>query len=108
MKYLAPKGYPVNSIKGVKVEIDEKAIEEAGARLYYASIDENLTLLGSRAMAVVGIAESLEEAERIAESAVPHIKGELFYRRDVGARESIKKRIKLMKELGREFEPNSC
>ncbi len=108
VKYLAPKGYPVNSIKGVKVEIDEKAIEEAGARLYYASIDENLTLLGSRAMAVVGIAESLEEAERIAESAVPHIKGELFYRRDVGARESIKKRIKLMKELGREFEPNSC
>ena len=108
VKYLAPKGYPVNSIKGVKVEVDERAVEEAGARLYYASIDENLTLLGSRAMAVVGIAGSLEEAERIAESAVPHIRGELFYRRDIGTRESVGKRIRLMREFGREFEPNSC
>ncbi|WP_297497294.1 phosphoribosylamine--glycine ligase [Thermococcus sp.] len=108
VKYLAPKGYPTNPLKGVKVEVDERAVEETGARLYYASIDENLTLLGSRAIAVLGIAESLEEAERIAESAVLHIRGELFHRRDVGTKESVEKRIELMKELGREFEPNPC
>ena len=108
VKYLAPKGYPVNPVKGVTVEVDEKAIEDSGAKLYYASIDENLTLLGSRAIAVVGIADTLEEAERIAESAVPHIKGELFYRRDIGTRESVEKRIKLMQELGKELKPNSC
>ncbi|AIU68975.1 phosphoribosylamine--glycine ligase [Thermococcus eurythermalis] len=108
VKYLAPKGYPVNPVKGVKVEIDEKAVEDAGAKLYYASIDENLTLLGSRAIAVVGIADTLEEAERIAESAVPHIKGELFYRRDIGTRESVEKRIRLMQELRREFKSNPC
>ncbi|CAI1493018.1 Phosphoribosylamine--glycine ligase [Thermococcus nautili] len=108
VKYLAPKGYPTNPVKGVKVEVNEKAVEEAGARLYYASIDENLTLLGSRAIAVVGIADNLEEAERIAQRAIPHIKGELFYRRDVGTRESVEKRIELMKEFGKEFEPNPC
>ncbi len=108
VKYLAPRGYPVNPVRGVKVEVDERAIKETGARLYYASIDENLTLLGSRAIAVVGIAESIEEAERIAESAVQYIKGELFYRRDVGTRESVEKRIRLMKEFGKEFEPNPC
>lgn len=108
VKYLAPKGYPVNPVKGVTVEVDEKAIEDSGAKLYYASIDENLTLLGSRAIAVVGIADTLEEAERIAESAIPHIKGELFYRRDIGTRESVEKRIKLMQELGKELKPNSC
>ncbi|NJE49868.1 phosphoribosylamine--glycine ligase [Thermococcus sp. 9N3] len=108
VKYLAPKGYPTNPVKGVKVEVNEKAVEEAGARLYYASIDENLTLLGSRAIAVVGIGESLEEAERIAQRAIPHVKGELFYRRDVGTRESVEKRIELMKEFGKEFEPNPC
>ncbi|MCD6524795.1 MAG: phosphoribosylamine--glycine ligase [Thermococcus sp.] len=108
VKYLAPKGYPTNPVRGVKVQVDEKAVEESGARLYYASIDENFTLLGSRAIAVVGIADTLEEAEKIAESAVPHIRGELFYRRDVGTKESIEKRIKLMKELGREFELNPC
>ena len=108
VKYLAPKGYPGNPIKGVGVKVDEKAVEEADARLYYASIDENFTLLGSRAIAVVGIAENLEEAERIAEGAIPHIKGDLFYRRDIGTRKSIEKRIRVMKELGRKFKPNSC
>ncbi|ASJ11622.1 phosphoribosylamine--glycine ligase [Thermococcus thioreducens] len=108
VKYLAPKGYPLNPIKGVRVQVDEEAIVEAGARIYYASIDENFTLLGSRAIAVVGIADTLEEAGRIAEKAVPHVKGELFYRGDVGTRESVEKRIRLMKELGKDFEPNSC
>lgn len=108
VKYLAPKGYPVNPVKGVRVEVDEKAVEEAGARLYYASIDEGFNLLGSRAIAVLGIAENLEDAERIAESAVPHIRGELFHRRDVGTRESVERRTELMKKLGREFEPSPC
>ena len=108
VKYLAPRGYPTNPVTGVRVEVDEKAVGDAGARLYYASIDENFNLLGSRAIAVVGIAENLEEAEGIAESAVHHIRGELFYRRDVGTKKSVEKRIELMKELGREFEPNPC
>ncbi len=108
VKYLAPKGYPTNPVKGVRVEVDEKAVAETGAKLYYASVDENLTLLGSRAIAVVGIADTLEEAEGIAQSAIGHVKGELFYRRDVGTRESVEKRIRLMGEFGREFEPNSC
>ena len=108
VKYLAPKGYPLNPIKGVKVQVDEKAIAKTGAKLYYAAIDENFTLLGSRAIAVVGVADTLEEAEKIAEKAVPHVRGELFYRRDVGTRESVEKRIGLMREFGREFEPNSC
>ncbi len=108
VKYLAPKGYPLNPIKGVKVEVDENAIAKTGARFYYASIDEGFNLLGSRAMAVVGTAESLEEAEKIAESAVPHVKGELFYRKDIGTRESVEKRVRVMEEFGREFEPNSC
>ena len=108
VKYLAPKGYPTNPVRGVKVEVNEKAVKDVGARLYCASIDENFTLLGSRSIAVVGIGESLEEAERIAESAIPHVKGELFYRRDVGTKESIEKRIGLMREFGKEFEPNPC
>ena len=108
VKYLAPKGYPTNPVKGVRVEVDEKAVAETGAKLYHASVDENLTLLGSRAIAVVGIADTLEEAERIAQSAIGHVKGGLFYRRDVGTRESVGKRTRLMGEFGREFEPNSC
>ncbi|ASJ03849.1 phosphoribosylamine--glycine ligase [Thermococcus barossii] len=108
VKYLAPRGYPVSPVKGVKVEVNEGAIVEAGARLYYASIDESFTLLGSRAIAVVGIAESLDEAESIAQNAIGHVRGELFYRRDVGTRKSVEKRIETLRKLGKDFEPNSC
>ncbi|ADT85013.1 phosphoribosylamine--glycine ligase [Thermococcus barophilus] len=99
VKYIAPKGYPENPVRGVQIQVDEAKILESGAKIYYASIDENLTLLGSRALAVVGIADSLEEAEKIASAGIKHVKGEIFYRRDVGTRESVEKRIKIMREL---------
>ncbi|ASJ17300.1 phosphoribosylamine--glycine ligase [Thermococcus chitonophagus] len=108
VKYIAPQGYPVNPVKGVKIDIDEESIEKEGAKLIFASIDENYVLLGSRALAVVGIADTVEEAESIAERAIKYVKGPIFYRRDVGTRESIEKRIKIMRDLGKEFEPNSC
>ncbi|USS41770.1 phosphoribosylamine--glycine ligase [Thermococcus aggregans] len=99
VKYLVPKGYPTNPIKGAKVQISEDKIREEGAKVYYASVDENLTMLGSRALAIVGIADSLEEAEKIASAGIKHVKGEIFYRRDVGTKESIAKRIELMKTI---------
>ncbi|ASJ08407.1 phosphoribosylamine--glycine ligase [Thermococcus siculi] len=108
VKYLAPRGYPVSPVKGVRVEVDEVAVKDGGARLYYASIDESMTLLGSRPIAVVGIADSIGDAENIAENAVRHVKGELFYRRDVGTKGSIEKRIRIMREFGKVFEPNAC
>ncbi|WP_297435317.1 phosphoribosylamine--glycine ligase [Thermococcus sp.] len=103
VKYIAPKGYPSDPIKGVRVEIREDKIREEGARVYYASVDENFRMLGSRALAVVGIAGSLEEAERIASAGIRHVKGEIFYRADVGTRESVEKRVRIMKKLRGEW-----
>ena len=99
VKYIAPKGYPENPVKGVQIQVNEAKILEGGAKIYYASIDENLTLLGSRALAIVGIADSLEEAEKIASAGIKHVSGEIFYRKDVGTRESIAKRIEIMKAI---------
>ncbi|AFK22109.1 phosphoribosylamine--glycine ligase [Pyrococcus sp. ST04] len=108
VKYIAPEGYPVNPVRGVKVEVNEKAVAREGAKLIFASIDENYTLLGSRALAIVGVGDNIEEAEKIAQSAIKHIRGPIFYRRDVGTRGSIEKRIQIMRELGKDFEPNIC
>ncbi|WP_042702005.1 phosphoribosylamine--glycine ligase [Thermococcus sp. PK] len=99
VKYVAPKGYPTNPIKGVKLQINEDKIREEGAKVYYASIDESFTMLGSRALAIVGVADSLEEAEKIASHGIKHVNGEIFYRTDVGTQESIEKRIMIMKKL---------
>jgi len=54
---------------------------------------------GSRAVAVVGRAETIEAAEQIAQSALENIKGKLFFRKDIGTADLIQKRIDHMKEL---------
>jgi len=52
---------------------------------------------GSRTAAVVGIAETLGEAETEAEAEVSRIKGPVFHRSDIGTEKLIQKRIDHMK-----------
>lgn len=99
VKYIAPKGYPTSPVRGATLQVNEAKIREEGAKLYYASLDENFTMLGSRALAVVGVADSLEDAERIASAGIRHVDGEIFYRGDVGTKESIARRIELVKAM---------
>lgn len=98
-KYVVPEGYPENGVKDVKVEIG--AMPE-GAKVYYSSVDareDGLYLAGSRAVAVVGKASNLPEAERIAEAGVGAVKGPVFHRRDVGTAELVSKRVEMMRVL---------
>lgn len=50
-------------------------------------------------MGILGIADSLEEAEKIAEKGVGCIEGKLFHRKDVGTRRILQKRIDHMDRL---------
>jgi phosphoribosylamine---glycine ligase len=98
-KYVVPDGYPDNPVKGEKIEVGE--IPE-GVNAYYASVDERedgLHLSGSRAIAFVGIADSIAEAEKLAQSAVGAVKGPVFHRKDIGTAELVQKRVEHMKEL---------
>ena len=88
-KYVVPKGYglpqdhPEAASTSSRIEIGD--VREA--RLYYSSIDQRpdgLYMTSSRAIGVVGIADSLEEAERIAERAVSAIRGPVDHRPDIG------------------------
>lgn len=98
-KYLVPEGYPGNSVKGEKIEVGE--VPE-GVKVYYGSVDQRedgLYLSGSRAMAFVGIADSLEEAEKLAASAVGSVSGPVFYRKDIGTAQLIDQRVEMMEQL---------
>ena len=98
-KYLVPDGYPDNPLKDVRIEVGE---EVAGVKRYFASVDERddgLFLGGSRAIAMVGIADSLEEAEKLAECGASSVKGPVFYRKDIGTASVIQQKIAMMKEL---------
>ncbi|MFX1487958.1 MAG: phosphoribosylamine--glycine ligase [Promethearchaeota archaeon] len=101
-KYLAPEGYPENPTRDEKIEIDKSKLEKTGAKYYYASVyreGNNIFTTTSRAMGILGIAPSLETAEKIAEEGVECIEGKLFHRKDVGTRKLLQKRIDHMNSL---------
>ena len=100
-KYAVPDGYPTNPTAGAKVQIDE---ESAGdARLYYASVDEregDIYTTTSRSFAVVGVAETITDAEKITEKALATAGEEgLRMRHDIGTPELVQARIDHMAEI---------
>lgn len=105
-KYVVPEGYPDSPVKGVKIEIGElpKCADGQALKVYYASVDakaDGLYLAGSRAVAMVGIADDLAAAEKLAQAGVEAVKGPVFFRKDIGTAELIGKRVEMMKGLRR-------
>ena len=98
-KYTVPRGYPENPIKGKPIDISSVKNNE---NLFFGSVDyKNGSLIesGSRTIAILGIADSISEAESIAESEISLIKGPLFHRSDIGKKELIQKKIDHMKSI---------
>ena len=98
-KYAVPNGYPDSPVKGERIDISKVKNPD---QLYLASVDlENNILLesGSRTVAVVGVADTLQKAEAIAEDEIKRIEGPLFHRTDIGTNQLINKRINHMKAL---------
>jgi phosphoribosylamine--glycine ligase len=97
-KYLVPEGYPAAPAIGNPLTPGDKN----KAILYYANVEERngqLFTLTSRTLAFVGKAETLDEAEWIAEEAATSVTGKVFHRRDIGTQALLDRRIAHMKEL---------
>ncbi len=97
-KYVVPKGYPTKPESGKKISI----VGKPKSRLYYASVDKRkgrLYTSSSRALAFVGIGKTIGEAEAIAAESLSLVKGPVSYRKDIGTRELIEKRIRHMEEV---------
>ena len=62
-------------------------------------IDGALVEAGSRTVAVVGIDETIEKAEKSAQKEISKIKGPLFHRKDIGTSKLIQKKIDHMDSL---------
>ena len=106
-KYVVPKGYglpadhPDAASSRAKIEVGDVG----KARLYYSSVDkkeDGLYLSSSRAIGIVGIADTLEEARKIAEEGVKAVSGPVAYRTDIGTDALIQKRIDHMKKIRKE------
>ncbi|MDI6643926.1 MAG: phosphoribosylamine--glycine ligase [Methanobacteriaceae archaeon] len=101
-KYLVPNGYPEHGKAGQALDVKEEQIRNKGALLYYAAVnqkDHKIFTSSSRALALVGIGDSIAEAEKTCESVMGYVEGDLFHRRDVGTAALIQKRIDHINKL---------
>ena len=106
-KYVVPKGYglPADHSDAASSRAKIEVGDVGKARLYYSSVDkkeDGLYLSSSRAIGIVGIANTLEEAHKIAEEGVKAVKGPFAYRTDIGTDALIQKRIDHMKKIRKE------
>lgn len=101
-KYIVPRSYPeAKTEKGQAVEFPRDMPAEA--RLYFGDIAEEeggaLRLGGSRTAGIVGIGDTIAEAESIAEGLCEQVKGPVRFRKDIGTAALIEKRIEAMRAL---------
>ncbi|MBW2559058.1 MAG: phosphoribosylamine--glycine ligase [Deltaproteobacteria bacterium] len=103
-KYIVPGGYglpadhPDAGSTSSKIEVSDTE----GVKVYYSSVDkreDGLYMTSSRAIGIVGIADTLDSAEEMAEGAIASIKGPIDHRPDIGTKSLIDKRIQHMKEI---------
>ncbi|WP_435186364.1 phosphoribosylamine--glycine ligase [Halobellus sp. EA9] len=99
-KYAVPDGYPTDPDSGAKIAVDEETVGDA--LLFYASVDareDGLYTTTSRSFAVVGVADTIEEAERQAEDGLAAAGDGLRIRHDVGKADLVQRRIDHMNDL---------
>ncbi|NLX47056.1 MAG: phosphoribosylamine--glycine ligase [Euryarchaeota archaeon] len=101
-KYVVPSGYGTGSKAGLPVKVDERAMADAGACLYYAAVEEEdgtVLTTSSRTLGVVGMADSIEAAEAVCEAGLVHVQGDVFVRHDIGRRELVQRRVEHMRQV---------
>ncbi|MFB6114620.1 MAG: phosphoribosylamine--glycine ligase [Halodesulfurarchaeum sp.] len=99
-KYAVPRGYPTDPESGAKVTVSESNVGDA--ILFYASVDareDGVYATTSRSFAVVGLGDSIEEAESIADGALSDVGEGFRIRHDIGKPELIEQRIEHMDEI---------
>lgn len=100
-KYVVPEGYPDHPVKGCVIDLP--TLSRPGLRIYQGAVQDSdggqIELTGSRAIGVVGIGNTLAEAEQIAEDAASSISGPVFHRSDIGTSALVGRRIAHMRQI---------
>ncbi|MBC7080775.1 MAG: phosphoribosylamine--glycine ligase [Thermoplasmatales archaeon] len=101
-KYIVPCGYGYEPLENKEIEVDEKKIGEEGGKIFYASVNEKngkIYTTKSRALAILGIADEIYEAEEICDRCLKYVKGDIFVRHDIGKKETLEKKMMKMRLL---------
>lgn len=102
-KYVVPNNYPNTEAADTILKVDEEKIKDLDAQVYYAAVyqDENddVRLTSSRALGVLAVRDTIEEAEIACEEAIKYIEGDIYHRSDVATKELLNEKIKHMEEV---------
>jgi phosphoribosylamine--glycine ligase len=101
-KYVVPRDYPLKSKSDEIISVPDELLGRKDLRTYFAAVDktsDGIRLTGSRAVAFVGIGETLAEAERIAEGAASSVGGPVRHRQDVGSASLVQSRVAHMEAI---------
>lgn len=91
-KYIVPPGYGVRPKAGLPLQVRTEEIASIGAQAFFAKVDkegDRLLTTTSRAIAILGISETISGAESMAEQALEYVEGEFYVRHDIGRLESL-------------------
>ena len=98
-KYVVPEGYGTKSLADQEIKVDEAAIKKERAILYFASVNERegkVFTTTSRSVGIVGVADTIQEAESIAENAIGHVSGRIHVRHDIAKKDMLDAKVKRM------------
>lgn len=101
-KWIVPQGYPQNSIRGGDVDPASVTRSTATLKTYFGAVEleaGKYRLKGSRAIAFLGIGDTLAEAEKVAEAAAARVKGPVYHRRDIGTEPLVRRCVQHMQAL---------
>lgn len=85
-KYIVPRGYPERPREG-PIQIDKARIEALGVRVFIAKVEQGdgvYRTTNSRSVGLVGIGETVAEAEDLVEQSLGYVKGLFDVRHDIG------------------------
>jgi phosphoribosylamine--glycine ligase len=102
-RVIVPAGYGVDPKVGARVSIDETAVKKAGATVIFASCNldptakpgfpTRITTTNSRTAAVVAIGATIAEAQQRTDAALKFIRGDIFFRTDIGTKASLDRKL---------------
>ena len=102
-KYVVPDNYPNTKAADTIIKVDENKIEQLDAEVYYAAVyqddNDDVRLTSSRALGVLAVRDTIEEAEIACEEAIQYIEGDIYHRSDVATEKLLDEKMKHMEEV---------
>jgi len=101
-KYVVPEGYGTKSLAGEEIRVDEVAMSREGAIIYYASVNEKdgkVYTTTSRSVGIVGVSDTIADAELTVERALRHVSGRIHVRHDIAKKDMLDAKVARMNKI---------